>query len=37
MPAAIRPHELFQTLGKSVKRFPVAMQTPLLRILGCAE
>jgi O-antigen/teichoic acid export membrane protein len=37
MPAAIRPHELFQTLGKSVKRFPVAMQTPLLRILGCSE
>jgi O-antigen/teichoic acid export membrane protein len=37
MPAAIRPRELFQTLGKSIHRFPVAVQTPLLRILRCAE
>lgn len=37
MPAAIRPRELFQTLGRSIHRFPVVMQTPLLRILGCAE
>lgn len=37
MPAAIRPRELFQTLGNSIHRFPVIMQTPLLRILRCAE
>lgn len=34
MPAAIRPHELFRKLSKPIHRFPSAMRTPLLRILG---
>jgi O-antigen/teichoic acid export membrane protein len=34
MPAAIRPTELFVQLSKPLRRFPAAMRTPLLRILG---
>ena len=34
MPAAIRPHDLFDRLSKPIHRFPPAMRTPLLRILG---
>jgi O-antigen/teichoic acid export membrane protein len=34
MPAAIRPHELFRKLSTPIHRFPSAMRTPLLRILG---
>ena len=37
MPESVRPHDLFQQLSKPIRRFPVAMQAPLLRILGCAE
>jgi O-antigen/teichoic acid export membrane protein len=37
MPAAIRPHELFRQLSKPIRRFPAAMRTPLLRLLGCTE
>jgi O-antigen/teichoic acid export membrane protein len=37
MPAAVRPHELFRQLSKPIQRFPAAMRTPLLRLLGCTE
>lgn len=37
MPSAVRPHDLFQQLSKPIRRFPLAMRTPLLRILGCSE
>lgn len=37
MPAAIRPDELFRQLSKPIRRFPAAMRTPLLRLLGCTE
>lgn len=34
MPSAIRPHDLFRQLSESTQRFPPAMRTPLLRMLG---
>jgi O-antigen/teichoic acid export membrane protein len=34
MPGAIRPQELFRQLSKPIHRFPTAMRTPLLRLLG---
>ena len=37
MPESVRPRDLFQQLSKPIRRFPVVMQAPLLRILGCAE